>query len=224
MLWSYQSLVWEPGGTKSGWCAVIFIFYESLCFLYDNVVNKNPFFVAEQAGLFSLSPLTPPISWPSSVQFGLKNKNTNKLTCRHVNYFHFFIWILCYCYLMIYEWMKTSKFDSKSFSLCFLDWFWKWEKEIQIMLHDCEHLREKSQAMEYLQDLIVYLLIRFSTPLWSTLISGAFVLISLSLSFYLLFEHLSAYKNPEVTARLLVSLSCPSQSYIATGSIIHQGR
>ncbi|KAI5592758.1 hypothetical protein POPTR_004G204600v4 [Populus trichocarpa] len=65
------------------------------------------------------------------------------------------------------------------------------------MLHDCEHLREESQAMEYLQDLIVYLLIRFSTPLWSTLISGAFVLISLSLSFYLLFEHLSAYKNPE---------------------------
>ncbi|KAJ6927801.1 protein LAZ1-like isoform X1 [Populus alba x Populus x berolinensis] len=63
------------------------------------------------------------------------------------------------------------------------------------MLHDCEHLREESQAMEYLQDLIVY--IRFSTPLWSTLISGAFVLISLSLSFYLLFEHLSAYKNPE---------------------------
>ncbi|KAG6778211.1 hypothetical protein POTOM_018065 [Populus tomentosa] len=65
------------------------------------------------------------------------------------------------------------------------------------MLHDCEHLREESQAMEYLQDLIVYLLIRFSTPLWSTLISGAFILISLSLSFYLLFEHLSAYKNPE---------------------------
>ncbi|XP_011007364.1 PREDICTED: transmembrane protein 184 homolog DDB_G0279555-like isoform X1 [Populus euphratica] len=65
------------------------------------------------------------------------------------------------------------------------------------MLHDCEHLREESQAMEYLQDLIVYLLIRFSTPLWCTLISGAFVLLTLSLSFYLLFEHLSAYKNPE---------------------------
>ncbi|XP_011040782.1 PREDICTED: transmembrane protein 184C isoform X4 [Populus euphratica] len=65
------------------------------------------------------------------------------------------------------------------------------------MLHDCEHLREESQAMEYLQDLIDYLLIRFSTPLWCTLISGAFVLLTLSLSFYLLFEHLSAYKNPE---------------------------
>ena len=76
------------------------------------------------------------------------------------------------------------------------------------MLHDCEHLREERQAMMYLQDLIVYLLIRFSTPLWCTLISAAFVLITLSSSFYLLFEHLSAYKNPEVTARLLVSLSC----------------
>ncbi|KAJ6739493.1 PROTEIN LAZ1 [Salix koriyanagi] len=51
--------------------------------------------------------------------------------------------------------------------------------------------------MMYLQDLIVYLLIRFSTPLWCTLISAAFVLITLSSSFYLLFEHLSAYKNPE---------------------------
>ncbi|KAG5248178.1 transmembrane protein [Salix suchowensis] len=65
------------------------------------------------------------------------------------------------------------------------------------MLHDCEHLREERQAMMYLQDLIVYLLIRFSTPLWCTLISAAFVLITLSSSFYLLFEHLSAYKNPE---------------------------
>jgi len=35
-------------------------------------------------------------------------------------------------------------------------------------------------------------------PLWATIIAGVFVIISLSLSLYLLFNHLSAYKNPEV--------------------------
>ncbi|KAB5541829.1 hypothetical protein DKX38_014803 [Salix brachista] len=49
----------------------------------------------------------------------------------------------------------------------------------------------------YLQDLIGYNLLTFSIPLWDTLIAGAFVLIALSSSFYLLFEHLSAYRNPE---------------------------
>ncbi|CBI37754.3 hypothetical protein VitviT2T_003249 [Vitis vinifera] len=36
-----------------------------------------------------------------------------------------------------------------------------------------------------------------STPTWASLVAGVFVLISLSLSMYLLFEHLSSYKNPE---------------------------
>jgi hypothetical protein len=71
------------------------------------------------------------------------------------------------------------------------------------MLYDISHLREK-QAMKYLQDLIVYYLFTFSIPLWDTLIAGAFVLVSLSSSFYLLFEHLSAYRNPEVTICFLV--------------------
>ncbi|KAG6763237.1 hypothetical protein POTOM_033777 [Populus tomentosa] len=64
------------------------------------------------------------------------------------------------------------------------------------MLYDISHLREK-QAMKYLQELIVYYLLTFSIPLWDTLIAGAFVLVTLSSSFYLLFEHLSAYRNPE---------------------------
>jgi hypothetical protein len=75
------------------------------------------------------------------------------------------------------------------------------------MLYDISHLREK-QAMKYLQDLIVYYLFTFSIPLWDTLIAGAFVLVSLSSSFYLLFEHLSAYRNPEVTICFLVWLPC----------------
>lgn len=36
-----------------------------------------------------------------------------------------------------------------------------------------------------------------STPTWASLAAGVFVLITLSLSMYLLFEHLSSYKNPE---------------------------
>lgn len=36
-----------------------------------------------------------------------------------------------------------------------------------------------------------------STPTWASLVAGVFVLITLSLSMYLLFEHLSSYKNPE---------------------------
>ncbi|XP_074276684.1 protein LAZ1 [Silene latifolia] len=37
----------------------------------------------------------------------------------------------------------------------------------------------------------------YSTPIWAVLIAGTFVLSTLCLSLYLLFEHLSAYKNPE---------------------------
>jgi hypothetical protein len=38
----------------------------------------------------------------------------------------------------------------------------------------------------------------YSLPVWATIISGLFVVVSLSLSLFLLFNHLSAYKNPEV--------------------------
>ncbi|XP_057966337.1 protein LAZ1 [Malania oleifera] len=45
---------------------------------------------------------------------------------------------------------------------------------------------------------IAYLIfLAYSPPTWASLVAGALVLISLSLSIYLLFEHLSAYKNPE---------------------------
>lgn len=38
----------------------------------------------------------------------------------------------------------------------------------------------------------------YSPPTWATLLTGLFVLVTLTLSMYLLLEHLSAYKNPEV--------------------------
>ncbi|XP_073105790.1 protein LAZ1 isoform X4 [Elaeis guineensis] len=40
-------------------------------------------------------------------------------------------------------------------------------------------------------------LLSYSPPTWATLIAGLFVVISLTLSMFLLFNHLSAYKNPE---------------------------
>ncbi|KAJ6802223.1 protein LAZ1 isoform X1 [Iris pallida] len=40
-------------------------------------------------------------------------------------------------------------------------------------------------------------LVSYSPPTWATAIAGVFVAVSLSLSTYLLLQHLSAYKNPE---------------------------
>jgi hypothetical protein len=37
----------------------------------------------------------------------------------------------------------------------------------------------------------------YAVPTWAILISGFFMLLSVSLSMYLIFEHLSAYNNPE---------------------------
>jgi hypothetical protein len=58
-------------------------------------------------------------------------------------------------------------------------------------------------------------------PLWATIIAGVFVIISLSLSIYLLFNHLSAYKNPEVVNYLsmfeLLEL-CLTWSFVFTRS------
>ncbi|KAM7497533.1 hypothetical protein LguiA_021947 [Lonicera macranthoides] len=49
----------------------------------------------------------------------------------------------------------------------------------------------------YLQFHLHEVMLEYSTPTWATVIAGAFVLLTLTLSIYLLFEHLSAYKDPE---------------------------
>ncbi|KAK4765496.1 hypothetical protein SAY86_026586 [Trapa natans] len=41
------------------------------------------------------------------------------------------------------------------------------------------------------------LFLEYKPPTWATIMAGGFVLLTLTLSMYLLFEHLSAYKNPE---------------------------
>lgn len=47
-------------------------------------------------------------------------------------------------------------------------------------------------------------LFAYATPIWASLIAGVLVVVTLSLSMYLLFDHLSAYKNPEVFVNLLL--------------------
>ncbi|KAM3388803.1 hypothetical protein ACQJBY_011128 [Aegilops geniculata] len=46
-------------------------------------------------------------------------------------------------------------------------------------------------------ELLMPLMVQYKTPAWATLVAGFFVLLALSLSMYLIFEHLSAYNNPE---------------------------
>ncbi|RCV34946.1 hypothetical protein SETIT_7G199100v2 [Setaria italica] len=45
--------------------------------------------------------------------------------------------------------------------------------------------------------LIVPVMAQYSAPTWATIVAGLFTLVALSLSMYLIFEHLSAYNNPE---------------------------
>ncbi|KAF6157801.1 hypothetical protein GIB67_038269 [Kingdonia uniflora] len=46
---------------------------------------------------------------------------------------------------------------------------------------------------EYLQ----FITVTYSTPAWALAISGTLLLVTITLSTYLIFDHLSAYKNPE---------------------------
>ncbi|MBA0655324.1 hypothetical protein Gotri_007238, partial [Gossypium trilobum] len=39
-------------------------------------------------------------------------------------------------------------------------------------------------------------LLGYSPPIWATLIAGVFLVIALTLSVYLIFQHLSSYKHP----------------------------
>lgn len=61
----------------------------------------------------------------------------------------------------------------------------------------------EERAME-LAEQSFSLLGSYALPLWATITAGVFVVVSLSLSLYLLFNHLSAYKNPEVVNCLSV--------------------
>jgi hypothetical protein len=46
--------------------------------------------------------------------------------------------------------------------------------------------------------LLIPVMAQYTAPTWATLVAGFFVVLSLSLSLYLIFDHLSTYNNPEV--------------------------
>ncbi|GAB4853089.1 Protein laz1 [Ancistrocladus abbreviatus] len=62
----------------------------------------------------------------------------------------------------------------------------------------------------------------YTAPLWAVLIAGAFVIVTLALSLYLLIEHLSAYKNPEEQKFLIgVILMVPCYAIESFVSLVH---
>ncbi|XP_016555500.2 protein LAZ1 isoform X2 [Capsicum annuum] len=79
-----------------------------------------------------------------------------------------------------------------------------------------------SSSLEYLNRVIHVLFSSFSPPIWATLVAGVFVVITLTLSMYLLFEHLSAYKNPEEQMFLIgVILMVPCYAVESFVSLAH---
>uniref|UniRef100_A0A0V0GY50 Putative ovule protein n=1 Tax=Solanum chacoense TaxID=4108 RepID=A0A0V0GY50_SOLCH len=54
-----------------------------------------------------------------------------------------------------------------------------------------------SISLDYLNGIVQNLVSSYSTPIWATLVAGFFVVLTLALSMYLIFDHLSVYKHPE---------------------------
>ncbi|XP_022762954.1 protein LAZ1 isoform X2 [Durio zibethinus] len=64
-------------------------------------------------------------------------------------------------------------------------------------------------------------LLGYSPPIWATLIAGVLLVVTLSLSMYLIFEHLSSYKNPEEQKFLIgVILMVPCYSVESFVSLV----
>ncbi|KAL3364021.1 hypothetical protein AABB24_012984 [Solanum stoloniferum] len=79
-----------------------------------------------------------------------------------------------------------------------------------------------SLSSEHLNRVIHDLFSSYSPPVWATLIAGVFIVISLTLSMYLLFEHLSSYKNPEEQMFLIgVILMVPCYAVESFVSLVH---
>ncbi|XP_018624541.1 protein LAZ1 isoform X2 [Nicotiana tabacum] len=79
-----------------------------------------------------------------------------------------------------------------------------------------------SSSSEHLNQVIHGLFSNYSPPVWATLLAGVFVVVSLTLSMYLLFEHLSAYKNPEEQKFLIgVILMVPCYAVESFVSLVH---
>ncbi|XP_018477399.2 protein LAZ1-like [Raphanus sativus] len=65
-------------------------------------------------------------------------------------------------------------------------------------------------------------LLSYSAPAWASLMAGAFLILTLSLSMYLVFDHLSTYKNPEEQMFLIgVILMVPFYSIESFASLVN---
>ncbi|XP_017630609.1 protein LAZ1-like isoform X2 [Gossypium arboreum] len=65
-------------------------------------------------------------------------------------------------------------------------------------------------------------LLGYSPPIWATFVAGVFSIITISLSLFLIFEHLSSYKNPEEQKFLIgVVLMVPCYSVESFVSLVH---
>ncbi|KAF2584747.1 hypothetical protein F2Q70_00033667, partial [Brassica cretica] len=65
-------------------------------------------------------------------------------------------------------------------------------------------------------------LLTYSAPAWASFMAGAFLILTLSLSMYLVFDHLSTYKNPEEQMFLIgVILMVPFYSIESFASLVN---
>lgn len=81
-----------------------------------------------------------------------------------------------------------------------------------------------SASMRVNLGLLLPLADKYAAPTWAILISGFFMLLSVSLSMYLIFEHLSAYNNPEEQKFVLgVILMVPCYAIESYVSLVNPG-
>ncbi|RWW55702.1 hypothetical protein BHE74_00037669, partial [Ensete ventricosum] len=65
----------------------------------------------------------------------------------------------------------------------------------------------KSFFLMKITEQLYWSLLSFSPPIWATATGGVSMLITLFLSMFLLFQHLSAYNNPEYVSLVSPSIS-----------------
>ncbi|GJN21809.1 hypothetical protein PR202_gb09325 [Eleusine coracana subsp. coracana] len=89
---------------------------------------------------------------------------------------------------------KEKRRRRDSSSVCVVH---SWEDNDQTMAMSYQINKVLLASMRVNLGLLLPLVANYAAPTWAILISGFFMLLSVSLSMYLIFEHLSAYNNPE---------------------------
>ncbi|MFS7889520.1 putative organic solute transporter subunit alpha/Transmembrane protein [Helianthus anomalus] len=77
---------------------------------------------------------------------------------------------------------------------------------------------DQNSLMKKIRGLALMGILKYSAFPWTTLVAAVFVFVSLTLSIFLLFQHLSAYKNPEEQKFLFgIVLMVPSYAVESMG-------